>query len=85
MIYNMLHNINTCNITRVRSKIYTMVFNMYSPDLQFSLAVLQLKAAISDACTRAAETLRRRRDERGADHYSQLERSQDLSDGSAWD
>ena len=54
-----------------------MVFNMYSPDLQFSLAVLQLKAAISDSRTRAAETLKRRRDEQGVDYYSRRSQGAD--------
>ena len=44
---------------------------------------LQRKAAISDAGTRAADTLNRRRDEPGEDYYKQ--RAQDSSDGSASD
>ena len=44
-------------------------------------AELQGKAAISDACTRAADTLKRRRDERGEDYHRQ--HAQDASDGSA--
>ena len=58
---------------------YTMFYNIFSPDLQFSLAVLQREAAIFDARTRAAETLKRRRDDHGEDYYSR--RSQDASDG----
>ena len=54
---------------------------MFSPDFQFSLAVLQRKPAIADARTVASETLKHSRDEQGADDYSQ--RSQDASDGSA--
>ena len=46
-------------------------------------AGLQRKAAIADARTRAAETLKRRRDEQWADFYSQ--RSQEAIDGSASD
>ena len=44
-------------------------------------AELQQKAAISDARTRAADTLKRRRDERGEDYNRQ--RAQDASNGSA--
>ena len=43
----------------------------------------QQKAAISDARTRAADTLKRRSDERGEDYYRQ--RAQDASDGYASD
>ena len=46
-------------------------------------AELQRKAAISDARTRAADTLESRRDERGEDYYRQ--RAQDASDGYASD
>ena len=44
-------------------------------------AELQRKAAISDACTRAAETLKRHGDERGVDYCSRrsaLDRLMDL-------
>ena len=63
---------------------YTMLYNILSPDLQFlQFSVLQRKATIFDARTRAAQTLKRHRDERGADYDSR--RSQDASDGSASD
>ena len=45
-------------------------------------AKLQRKAATSDACTRAAETLKRHREERGADYYYST-KSQEEGDGSA--
>ena len=44
-------------------------------------AELQRKAGISDARTRAADTLKRRKDRRGEDYYRQ--QAQDASDGSA--
>ena len=51
--------------------IHIMLYNISSPDLQFSLEVLQRKAAISNASKRAAETLKRRRDEQDEDYQNQ--------------
>ena len=70
----------------INTLICTMLYNIFLPDLQFSLAVLQRKAAISDSHTREAKILKRSRDEEGADYYSR--RYQDTthtSDGSASD
>ena len=48
-------------------------------------AELQGKAAISDACTRAADTLKRRRDEQGDAGVYYRKQAEDASDGYASD
>ena len=47
-------DMNICNITRVLNYDIYNVYDIFSPDLQFSLTVLQRKAAMTNTRTRAA-------------------------------